>query len=159
MTLYHGSNITIECPKIIISKRLLDFGAGFYLTSDFEQAGRWAERTTRARGGGHATVSVFDTDENTFSRLKILSFDGASAGWLHFVCANRQGKVTDEDFDVVKGPVANDQVVRTINNFLRGYFDEEIALRLLLPQKITDQYAFKTQKALDTLGFREGRLV
>jgi hypothetical protein len=29
ITLYHGSNIKIKEPKIITSKRLLDFGTGF----------------------------------------------------------------------------------------------------------------------------------
>ena len=38
MTLYHGSNVEVNDPKLIPTKRLLDFGAGFYLTSDFEQA-------------------------------------------------------------------------------------------------------------------------
>ena len=38
MVLYHGSNIEVKEPKIIKSKRLLDFGTGFYLTSDYEQA-------------------------------------------------------------------------------------------------------------------------
>ena len=38
MILYHGSNVEVKNPKIIQSKRLLDFGTGFYLTSDYEQA-------------------------------------------------------------------------------------------------------------------------
>ena len=47
MKLYHGSNIEVKTPCLIPSKRLLDFGAGFYLTSDFEQAKKWAVRTTK----------------------------------------------------------------------------------------------------------------
>lgn len=38
MILYHGSNVDVKEPKIIKTKRLLDFGTVFYLTSDFEQA-------------------------------------------------------------------------------------------------------------------------
>ena len=38
MILYHGSNVEVNDPKLIPTKRLLDFGAGFYLTSDFEEA-------------------------------------------------------------------------------------------------------------------------
>lgn len=34
----HGSNVKVEKPKIIISNRTLDFGAGFYTTSDKSQA-------------------------------------------------------------------------------------------------------------------------
>lgn len=45
MVLYHGSNVEVREPELIPSKRLLDFGAGFYLTSDFEQAKKWAIRT------------------------------------------------------------------------------------------------------------------
>ncbi len=32
MKLYHGSNVTVKNPRIIESKRALDFGNGFYLT-------------------------------------------------------------------------------------------------------------------------------
>lgn len=38
MKLYHGSNVIVDNPKIIKSDRALDFGTGFYLTTDFEQA-------------------------------------------------------------------------------------------------------------------------
>ena len=52
MILYHGSNIEVSKPEILKSKRLLDFGTGFYLTSDLEQARKWAIRTAnRARSG------------------------------------------------------------------------------------------------------------
>jgi hypothetical protein len=59
MNLYHGSNMEIRAPKIIKSKRLLDFGTGFYLTSDFEQAQKWATRTTNRREAGTPIVSMF----------------------------------------------------------------------------------------------------
>ena len=38
MILYHGSNVEVREPKIIVSNRTLDFGAGFYTTSNKEQA-------------------------------------------------------------------------------------------------------------------------
>ncbi len=31
MILYHGSNVAVTEPTIIVSNRTLDFGAGFYL--------------------------------------------------------------------------------------------------------------------------------
>jgi len=43
MQLYHGTNIRFETPKIITPNRALDFGAGFYTTSDIEQAAMWAK--------------------------------------------------------------------------------------------------------------------
>ena len=38
MKLYHGSNIAVSKPEILVSDRKLDFGTGFYLTSSSEQA-------------------------------------------------------------------------------------------------------------------------
>lgn len=64
MILYHGSNVEVKAPPIIRSKRLLDFGTGFYLTSDYEQAKKWAVRTTARREEGNPTISVFSFDEN-----------------------------------------------------------------------------------------------
>lgn len=60
MLLYHGSNVEISNPQILDSDRRLDFGKGFYLTSNFGQAKRWAELTVKRRETGKATVSVFD---------------------------------------------------------------------------------------------------
>lgn len=51
MTLYHGSNIEIQTPKLLKIQRALDFGKGFYTTSSFEQAEKWAKRTAKIRGG------------------------------------------------------------------------------------------------------------
>jgi hypothetical protein len=58
---------------------------------------------------------------------------------------------------MVVGPVANDQAIRTVNNYLKGYFPEEVAIKLLLPQKLKDQYLFRTEKALDLLVFKEAK--
>lgn len=59
MLLYHGSNVTVEKPNIIQSERTLDFGTGFYLTTDFEQAKRWAILTTSRKKEGLPPVNVF----------------------------------------------------------------------------------------------------
>jgi hypothetical protein len=42
MLLYHGTNVQFEEIKIIQPNRTLDFGAGFYTTSDKKQATDWA---------------------------------------------------------------------------------------------------------------------
>lgn len=44
MILYHGSNVEVREPKLLKIQRDLDFGKGFYTTSDFEQARTWALR-------------------------------------------------------------------------------------------------------------------
>ena len=42
--LYHGSYLEIQNPRILTPVRALDFGAGFYTTSSFNQAKTWAKR-------------------------------------------------------------------------------------------------------------------
>lgn len=155
MILYHGSNLTVEKPCLIPAKRLLDFGAAFYLTSDFEQARKWSMHTVKIRETGNAIVSVFEFDCMALSKLRILKFDSPDLDWLHFVAANRTGKVVNDQFDLIIGPVANDQAIRTVNDYLKGYFSEDIAIQILLPQKLKDQYAFKTNVALACLRFKE----
>lgn len=155
MILYHGSNVEVREPKIIKSKRLLDFGTGFYLTSDLEQAKKWAIRTANRREEGSALISVFKIEDKELERLGILEFESANKEWLQYISINRTDKSANDLYDVVIGPVANDQAIRTVNNYLKGYFNEEIAIQLLLPQNLKDQYVFKTEKALSILEFRE----
>ncbi len=155
MILYHGSNMKIEKPKIITSKRLLDFGTGFYLTSDLEQAKKWAIRTTNRREEGVPTISVFHIEDNAFKKLDVLIFEAANKEWLKYISANRTDTLAEDSHDIVIGPVANDQAIRTINNYLKGYFTENIAIQLLLPQNLKDQYSFKTERALSCLQFTE----
>ncbi len=157
MFLYHVSNVVVEKPRLISPKRLLDFGAGFYLTSDLEQARKWASRTTILREEGKAVVSVYDVCEEELQKLAVLLFDAPNRDWLRYVAANRMGHQTDAQYDIIIGPVANDQVIRTVNNYLNGYFIEDIAIQLLLQQKLKDQYAFKTDKAIQILHFWEAR--
>lgn len=157
--LYHGSNIKVEKPVIIKSKRLLNFGTGFYLTSDFDQAKRWAERTASRREEGQPAISIFGVDEIEIGKLKTLTFKSADRAWLKYISTNRTDRSARDEYDIVIGPVANDQAVRTVNNYLKGYFDEEIAIRLLLPQNLKDQYAFKTDRALSILEFNEVKVV
>lgn len=159
MILYHGSNIEVRKPKIIKARRLLDFGTGFYLTSDYEQAKKWSVRTTNRRENGAPTVTVFSVDENKFKRLNVLHFKSADKNWLRYISANRTDKTIKDSYDIVIGPVANDQAIRTVNNYLKGYFNEDIAIELLLPQNLKDQIVFKTEKALSALEYREVKLL
>ena len=154
MVLYHGSNMTVEKPRLMPMRRMLDFGAAFYLTSDLDQAKKWGVHTVKMRGNGIATVTVFEFDGTIQPALNILRFDAPDRAWLRFVSANRTGQPVNDQYDIIIGPVANDQAIRTVNDYLNGYFPEDIAIRLLLPQKLKDQYAFKTEAALSCLRFK-----
>lgn len=154
MVLYHGSNLTIQNPKIIISKRRLDFGAGFYLTSDLNQAIRWAKRKVQTTLSGQATVSFFELNNSYKRELKILHFRKANKDWLHFIVNCRYGNnKNDLNYDLIIGPVANDTTFRVVNNYVANNIDERVALILLKPQKLKDQFTFKNENALSYLNF------
>lgn len=155
VTLYHGSNVEVKKPTIVKSKRLLDFGTGFYLTSDFKQAQRWAARTTNRRQAGNPAISVFSIEKKKLEKFELLIFEAANKEWLEYVSRNRTDKYIEDIYDIVIGPVANDQAIRTVNDYLKGRFTSDIAIQLLLPQKLKDQYVFKTEKALSALKFEE----
>ena len=155
MKLYHGSNMAVYEPQILISDRKLDFGTGFYLTSSLEQAERWAKLTAERRGIGVPTISVYEFDEAKLTELKILKFEKANKKWLDFVVANRDNTIDDQKWDMVIGPVANDRTMPVIRLFIAKVYTATEALRRLLPQKLHDQYTFKTQTALQFLKFQE----
>ena len=151
LKLYHGSNVAVREPKLFPTARALDFGAGFYLTTSYEQAKKWAELMVKRRRTGVPTVSVYEVNEEQWSELSVLKFNAPNVEWLKFVSANRRNQHMEENWDVVVGPVANDNTMPVINLYLKGSYDEEEALKRLLPQKLKDQYAFKTEKAISKL--------
>ncbi len=157
MILYHGSNVEVATPKLMPRVRALDFGRAFYLTSDFEQASRWARTAVLRRDGGNAVVSAYEFNESAASALRLLRFCEPNAAWLKYVTRNRTGLSDDMDYDIVTGPVANDNTMPVLNLYFKGAYSEEEALHRLLPQRLKDQFAFKTDAALACLAFLEGR--
>ena len=151
MILYHGSNAIVDKPKIIQSDRALDFGAGFYLTTDLEQAKRWAKLTTQRRKTGKAIVSVFNFEQENMKIFNILKFTSANKDWLEFVANNRRKIQNDEGYDVIIGPVADDNTMPVITLYLRGDYSTEEAINRLLTQRLKDQVVFKNEKSLQAL--------
>lgn len=100
-------------------------------------------------------VSCYELDENALTELSVLRFSEPDLKWLEYVAKNRRNPNYLDDFDLVIGPVANDQTFPTILLYLDGYIDAESAIKQLLPQKLKDQYTFKTEKAMSFLKFTE----
>ena len=155
MILYHGSNVEVKEPMLLKVQRELDFGKGFYTTSDMEQAARWAERTAKRRGESNAFVTVYEVNEDELKNIRLLSFDSPNVEWLNLVVKNRKGEYIAGDWDIISGPVADDQTAQVIDLYLEGAYDEEEAIRRFLTQRLKDQYAFKTNEALKLLIFKE----
>ena len=115
MYLYHGSNMKVETPQLILSNRTLDFGSGFYTTSDESQATRWAKLQTKRRKKGEAVLSIYDFDEEQAAELALLRFEEADQKWLNFVTQNRKNLYNGDKFDIVIGPVANDTTMPVLS--------------------------------------------
>ena len=149
MNLYHGSDIVVEKPEIFQSNRLLDFGTGFYTTSKKEQAIRWAEKVSIRNNTNKKLLTVYNFDiDKARKELNIISFTSADEKWLDFITANRIGRGISEEYDIVIGPVADDNVYLSVKLFETGILDKGEALKRLKIQKLFDQILFHTEKGL-----------
>ena len=155
MILYHGSNVEVPKPMLLKAQRELDFGKGFYTTSDKEQALKWAQRTAKRLKQTTGYVTVYEIDDQDISKLRVLKFEAPNAEWLRFVSAHRKGEASDEEWDLIIGPVADDQTMPVIELYLDGAYDEDEGIKRLLPQKLKDQYTFKTEAAIKLLICKE----
>jgi predicted O-methyltransferase YrrM len=159
MILYHGSDVLVEQPKLVVQPRGLDFGAGFYTTTKLEQAEKFAKIVARRNSSTVPIISVYEFDENVFDKLEILSFVAANNAWFDFVIANRAKKQTHDNFDIVTGPVANDRVISVVELFEQGLLSRENALAAMKVFDTYNQYVFKTQRAIEHLKFNKKIIV
>ena len=147
MIVYHGSTEIIEKPDVAHSKRYLDFGRGFYLTTFEEQAKKWAVRKGMRREK-QAVVNLYELKDN-LSAYKVLSFDGENEQWLDFVCACRKGEHINQAYDIIIGSVADDDVFKVVDMYFRGLWAKERVLNELKYYKMNDQICITNQAVLD----------
>ena len=153
MLVYHGSNVEVRKPSLRYGRNNTDFGKGFYLTTQKEQAERWTEIKLDRAKTGKRIVSVYDIDETllTSAELNIREFHGVDEPWLEFVVNSRKG--VKHDYDLVFGPLANDKVFTTVNLYESGVLDAPTAIARLKAYKTYDQLSFHTQRVIDALQF------
>ena len=142
--LYHGSNVLVEKPQIIVSGYYKDFGYGFYCTNIETQARKWA--LTKK---GDSIISVFSYRQD--NDLKILSFPQMTDEWLDFVVDCRRG--IKHDYDIVEGPMADDQIWDYVEDFMEGNISREAFWVLAKFKYPTHQIVFCTQKSLEAIKF------
>lgn len=154
MILYHGSNLVVSQPKLIRQNQFLDFGFGFYTTTNKNQAISFADKVTKRRKNGKMVVSIYELDEKiAFSECSILRFDEPGESWLDFVSDNRSGNYEGKSYDFIFGPVANDDVYRTFALYTADVLTKEQALDQLKIKKLYNQLVLTTEKALSYLQF------
>ena len=144
MIIYHGSNVIVSSPRILVNGFYKDFGYGFYCTNIEKQAKRWA-LTKR----GKSVVNSYDYIPN--AALSQLVFDTMTEEWLDFVANCRLGK--EHSYDIVEGPMADDQVWDYVEDFIAGRISRAAFWELVKFKYPTHQIVFCTQEALKTLRY------
>lgn len=145
---FHGGTEVVEKPEIRKSPRNLDFGVGFYTTQSREQAARWAERQRKVRGLSVSIVNKYDISGLWSAELACKTFEGATEEWLDAVIACRKGTDVFAPYDVVVGPVADDNVYETIRLYESGVYTRDETIRRLKTERLFNQLTFKSDKAL-----------
>ena len=156
MIIYHGSTVYVEKPEIIVGENFLDFGVGFYTTTSYQQAERWARTKMRRENKDIGYVSIYEFDyESAKKDTKIYKFLKADMEWLKFVTNNRKGLFSEKTVDMNIGPVADDNVYESIRFFETGILDAKQTVKRLKTEKLQDQWVFHTDKILKYLKFVE----
>lgn len=150
MIVYHGSTVIVKNPDIRHSTHPLDFGKGFYVTSNKEQAIRWARRKAGIIHAEQAYINIYEMKED-LGNLKLKVFPDDLHEWIDFVCHCRDNGTDYLQFDLISGMVANDKVFRVVDLYHAGIWDKERALQEVKAYPNYDQTAFITQIAIDKL--------
>ena len=158
---YHGTLSVFNKVDLNHSKDRKDFGRGFYVTTDIHQAEKLALSRARYKaklGETNVTPLVyhFAIPESELSMLRIKMFWN-SIEWLDCVFNNRTNRGdTTIGYDIVTGKVADVNVQKDIQEY-EGSYDmctDEDKLKLiakLRPERLTDQFCFKTMKSVQLL--------
>lgn len=155
ITLYHGSNVSIE--KIDLTRSLpdKDFGKGYYLTDIRTQAEAMSIRRVRIAGEGEPTLTVYSFDESQLHspELRVKVFEEPTEEWALFVLSNREASLTGytHDYDIVIGPIADDGVAFQLDRYTRHMITLATLVEELTYRKLNRQYYFGTERALQTL--------
>jgi len=155
--LYHGSFTVVEHPLVSVGRQELDFGPGFYLTSFRDQAERWAKRVCIIKNQPTPFLCSYTLDNsllpNTIRKLLLNKYD---IEWLDFIVASRKGQKPWDNFDIIEGGVANDQVIDTVEDYYVGRIIAEQAIGQLKFAKPSHQMCIRSQLVVDQFLHFEG---
>lgn len=154
MILYHGTNVDFETIDLSKSKPNKDFGQGFYLSADYNQAMDMAKTKVEQLETGTPIVMAFEVDELQMDQLNIQRYSEYSEDWAKFILFNRRNSTHKpvHDYDIVIGPIANDRVGVQLWKYETQSIDLPTLVRNLQHMKgITFQYFFGTEQAIKLL--------
>ena len=158
---YHGSRQGIlgDIDPNLNKHKSLDFGHGFYLGTTFKQSSTF--------------VAGIDDGKDRIYKFN-MSFDGLDVlelrdvRWVLFVAYNRKKipdtkenqrlireiqKTINRGYDVIVGPIADDKMAISMDNFFNNNISYGQLLDCLTQLSIGDQYCLKTEKACRNLSY------
>lgn len=150
--LFHGATTIVSEPLTHVGRQDLDFGPGFYLTNDREQAVMWAKIKSERKKNATAILNVYQFNSKLFyddTDYHNLLFTEYNIEWLDFIAANRKGKSLWKDYDCIEGGIANDSVISTVDAYVDGFITGEQALDKLVDEKLRHQICFSNQSIID----------
>lgn len=175
--LYHASYVPVETIDLTKCERSKDFGQGFYLTTDIDQAKAFIKTSClKAIRKGEISsehrygyISCFNFDDLS-ADVRTFSFESADKDWLYFIAVNRRSELSYvlskyipsslPEAEIISGKIANDTTNPVLTAFLSGLYGPveseqaaKTAISLLLPDRLKDQYCFKTEKAVSLLTY------
>lgn len=156
---YHGSRQGIEGDIDPFRNRgkTLDFGFGFYLGTTFKQSSTFVA----AEDEGKDRVYKFSFSLEGLDYLELRDIR-----WVFFVAYNRKKipdtpenagllrqirKVINREYDVIIGPIADDKMAISMDNFFNNNISYGQLIKCLTQLNIGDQYCLKTPKACQNL--------
>ena len=154
MRVFHGSDTVIESIDLNRCKPAKDFGQGFYVTKYLRQAEDMAIRVSKW-GTRSPYVTELEFNEYAFrdADLKTLRFNDYSEEWLDFIILNRNNMegLQVHDYDIVEGPVADDDITARIYDYLRGDVSKPDFINELRFKKPMHQICFCSVQSLQML--------
>ena len=160
MILYHGSYSNFDKIELSKGRKFKDFGQGFYTTKIESQARQWAKNMSARFGSESGFVSVFDCDENLFKNYNYLKFDKPTEKWAYFIMNNRNSEFSDfksqinnqrNQFDIVEGPVANDNIAVVLDQFMMNMKSGTALIEALEYKILNHQISSHTEKGITLL--------
>lgn len=147
---YHGAYTKVDKPVLSFSRKTLDFGTGFYVTPVYEQAVAWAMRWLRRNRPAVVNRYAFRDELLPELGVRIMDFPVYDREWLRFVADSRAG-VQKDQYDIVRGGIANDKVFNTLELFFAKLISEDEALARLKYEKPNHQICIRRQDLIDRL--------
>lgn len=86
------------------------------------------------------------TKKKAFAECSVLTFKNANEEWLDFVSDNRVGKYLEMQYDIIYGPVADDDVYRTFALYTANLLTREQTVERLKIKNYLIKWYFQRTK-------------